>query len=1123
MELVYKHRKIKTWKTGALKVVLSQGKCDIDSTGRYSSTRLPTLRLSFPFELEDEDKFHIGNEMCVTRQSVNLDAPLPSTPKGYLKFMNGHVETELERINEQAIQPWLRICQQHHTRCKSPPQHVFLSYPTRLVWVGDTADDEVKLVETGEECPPYLILSYCWGKSNDSAKTTETNYAERTQAIRTSKLPKTIRDAIQLTRAMGEKYIWIDAMCIKQTDKDHTGDWATEAPKVGDYYANAKCLISALSAAESGEGFLGERLAWRYAQRYSLITHGMTFCKSERVCFFASAPEQNFESDTEGWQPLTERGWCLQERILCPRRLLWTRNGLFWQCNTVYASEEEALCSKLPPANDQPMRQPRVNKILLEDKIDVIGVAWTLLVEEYSSRKFTMESDRLLAIHGIASRLARQHNAVYCAGIFGSRLVNGLMWQCQVSNDVILKKAKNRSWVGIGAILLQKFKSVHETLECRGPKREGEDSDFSSLSGQFQDFPTWSWASASGEVSWPWTFGACQGPGCFVNLVRFPPDTLNPDFTEMPSRELLIRAPLVKFFLNGHHRFKRLETLGATGLWENLDLGDVEFIELRVTNYTYTELKRDSVLLAAILLQKKSNDVYGIILKKLTMRNNEVYMRAGIFWIPVWNEARYARNGNLYKPTSLMFVSTMLNPTQQAAKQTSVSNNLSPSPSSTMEAKVAGEWLVNLYSEEASNRNRDQYPTPLEQLKFDEFFIHHGSSPIFKKYHVEAIRKCLSKEIKPEYRNVKELIAKGETKKLFVGENDVLQVAIQRARIDPDSEQQGMSPAQFNPELQKMVKLLIDHGAKVNYLSTLQKRVVPEQVIKARQASGIPIEDEENVNLLQVTLDALISPQRVWDMTWVGWPPGVNYNRPLWKMWINASWGGIIHRLISEGLSYEKDDPGLVMLLHITSYQGDRDEVVDILEYGVPANIPNPRIINGGQGEGTMFGTAMLAAAAGLHMEVIETLIAHGEDPGLKRLCAFDRGAVSKEFTPVEIAIAVSDRDLDLSRFLQAFVTKAKNLPDCDYQAVLTWCVESDELDFAKDLLERGVRLDQVPLDTKSVGMAQLLTSNGIKLNPTPLQQKALRNKHLDLLRWCVDEYGPKLPSDPVSWGRTGL
>lgn len=515
----------------------------------------------------------------------------------------------MERIDKQAIQPWLRICQQHHTACKSPSQHAFLNYPTRLVWVGDTADDDVKLVETSEQCPAYLILSYCWGKSNDSSKTTEANYAERIKAIRTSKLPKTIRDAIQLTRAMGEKYIWIDAICIKQTDKGHTGDWATEAPKVGDYYANAKCLIMASSAAESEEGFLGERLAWRYPQRYSLIAHGMTFCKSQRICFYGWAPEQNFERDTVHWQPLIERGWCLQERLLNSRRLHWTSNGLFWECNTVHASETEALTGKLPPDNDEAMSQPRINTILQKDKEEALGLGWSALVNDYSSRKFTMESDRLFAIHGIASRLARQHNEVYCAGIFGSHLVNGLMWHCDV-------RKRWSTWL---------------------------------ISDQSQEFPTWSWASASGKVSWPWHFGACQGPRCFIDLIRFPPYTLSPDFTEMSSRELLIRAPLVRFFLNDHPgqtigrscSFERIEVLGTAGLWEELDLGDVDRVELLVDNNSDAKLDRDSALLAAIVLQSLTNDIYGILLKKVIVHRREVYMRQGIFLVPKWDKSYY--------------------------------------------------------------------------------------------------------------------------------------------------------------------------------------------------------------------------------------------------------------------------------------------------------------------------------------------------------------------------------------------------------------------------------------------------------------------------------------------------
>lgn len=90
MELVYKYRKIKTWETGALKVVLRQGECEIDSTGCYNSTRLPTFSLVFPFELENDYRFHVNKDMRVTRQSVNLDASLPSVPKGYLNLINGN-------------------------------------------------------------------------------------------------------------------------------------------------------------------------------------------------------------------------------------------------------------------------------------------------------------------------------------------------------------------------------------------------------------------------------------------------------------------------------------------------------------------------------------------------------------------------------------------------------------------------------------------------------------------------------------------------------------------------------------------------------------------------------------------------------------------------------------------------------------------------------------------------------------------------------------------------------------------------------------------------------------------------------------------------------------------------
>jgi len=94
---------------------------------------------------EKTKRFRAGKEMRVTRQSINSDARLPSAPDDYSNFMTGNhppactdvshkltisqetIESELQRINKQAIQPWLTMCQQHHAMCKSPPHHVFLN------------------------------------------------------------------------------------------------------------------------------------------------------------------------------------------------------------------------------------------------------------------------------------------------------------------------------------------------------------------------------------------------------------------------------------------------------------------------------------------------------------------------------------------------------------------------------------------------------------------------------------------------------------------------------------------------------------------------------------------------------------------------------------------------------------------------------------------------------------------------------------------------------------------------------------------------------------------------------------------------------------------------------------
>ena len=101
-------------------------------------------------------------------------------------------------------------------------------------------DTVVKIVENtaaqlGSNHTVYAALSYCWGEENvyKSAmlRMTKSNVAEMATGILLSDLPEVFRDAITTTRFLGIRYLWIDALCIAQGDRE---EWETESLKVWD-------------------------------------------------------------------------------------------------------------------------------------------------------------------------------------------------------------------------------------------------------------------------------------------------------------------------------------------------------------------------------------------------------------------------------------------------------------------------------------------------------------------------------------------------------------------------------------------------------------------------------------------------------------------------------------------------------------------------------------------------------------------------------------------------------------------------------------------------------------------------------------------------------------------------
>lgn len=129
----------------------------------------------------------------------------------------------------RTIAKWLKECLDSHPNCSRSLDSIL---PTRVINVS-AATPFLQL--TRGERGPWVTLSHCWGSQTPLTTTTETLQL-RSQGIAPENLPATFRDAIQITRQLGFKYIWIDSLCILQ---DSRADWLVESSAMREIYRNA--------------------------------------------------------------------------------------------------------------------------------------------------------------------------------------------------------------------------------------------------------------------------------------------------------------------------------------------------------------------------------------------------------------------------------------------------------------------------------------------------------------------------------------------------------------------------------------------------------------------------------------------------------------------------------------------------------------------------------------------------------------------------------------------------------------------------------------------------------------------------------------------------------------------
>lgn len=489
--------------------------------------------------------------------------------------------------------------------------------PTRVI---DLSDDEptnlrVLVPETGTS-GKYAALSYCWGRSNHFVLTAATLNSLQ-NGFHLSQLPQTIQDAVRVTREIGLKYLWVDALCIIQgQDAEAIDDWNIEVAKMDAVYRDAYFTISAAAAQNASGGlFHGSHCDLPYISSWTTLG-------AREVALWARVTWRNI---TPGFtsQPINSRAWTLQEHVLSSRILFYTSFGLMWKCNreliSVYSGEFRASDFTGQTQTDTSRSSVEDLNFMRNTSRYIFSVArdghlkassWGRILQLYTARNLTDPRDKLPALAAMAQRYSHSTSAEYLAGLWKPTFLQDLLWWHHPSFPLI-------------------------TVADGGNPMRGNE----------YRAPSWSWAAVDGVIISDWAGKTLNSSKArkfmwLTEVATYPtPVLVNPvnvfgGVLKM-STELQLRGPVEKFKVSEYPKKNCSVKIGPEG-------GGFDTWELWVDDHTETAAwrgrERDPLFclhLLAITIkpgpiqQERRTSIHSLALLPVSERHN-TYIRIGM-------------------------------------------------------------------------------------------------------------------------------------------------------------------------------------------------------------------------------------------------------------------------------------------------------------------------------------------------------------------------------------------------------------------------------------------------------------------------------------------------------------
>jgi hypothetical protein len=245
--------------------------------------------------------------------------------------------------------------------------------------------------------------------------------------LRHADLSQTIRDAMQVSLNLGERYLWVDSLCIVQDDPV---DPKRQIDTMDFIYSAAFITLIGAAGDHANSGLPGVSVLPRDSRRQTI--------KIQDIQVSNRMPPLKDLLRRSVWNT---RGWTYQERMFSKRCIFFTTCQAYYFCPS----------GRIPEIHDRlPEVYTEAYDGLWSDKTEGLKL-FTDNVLNYTHRNLTSQADIVRAFEGVMNHILSKGFGTSYHGLPEERFADALMWQPQEATKNRVAPITLPSWSWISA------------------------------------------------------------------------------------------------------------------------------------------------------------------------------------------------------------------------------------------------------------------------------------------------------------------------------------------------------------------------------------------------------------------------------------------------------------------------------------------------------------------------------------------------------------------------------------------------------------------------------------------------------------------------------------------------